>query len=294
MSPDDIIEDSPVTIDGWSPRNDNRRYIGEVSVRDAFAKSINTVAVKLADEVGFNAVADMARRFGISTKISRLPAMALGASEVKLIDMTTAYASVAAGGVEVRPYAITRVSTASGRVVYRHEARAPRQLVAPEVAASMTRLMENAVATGTGRAAQIGRPVAGKTGTTTSNKDGWFMGFTADLTAGVWMGRDDARVVPGLAGGRTPARAWAAFMKQATEGQPAAPLYADAQLEALSPEEEAYGYAPEEDVVVEDPVVSDAPPETATVQGEHAPEAQPQINDAWLDGVLQSTPNPHQ
>lgn len=294
VSPDDIIEDSPVTIDGWSPRNDNRRYIGEVSVRDAFAKSINTVAVKLADEVGFNAVADMARRFGISTKISRLPAMALGASEVKLIDMTTAYASVAAGGVEVRPYAITRVSTASGRVVYRHEARAPRQLVAPEVAASMTRLMENAVATGTGRAAQIGRPVAGKTGTTTSNKDGWFMGFTADLTAGVWMGRDDARVVPGLAGGRTPARAWAAFMKQATEGQPAAPLYADAQLEALSPEEEAYGYAPEEDVVVEDPVVSDTPPETATVQGEHAPEAQPQINDAWLDGVLQSTPNPHQ
>ncbi len=292
VSPDDLIEDSPVTIDGWSPRNDNRRYIGEVSVRDAFAKSINTVAVKLADEVGFNAVADMARRFGISTKISRLPAMALGASEVKLIDLTAAYASVAAGGVEVRPYAITRVSTASGRVVYRHEARVPRQLVAPEVAASMTRLMEGAVATGTGRAAQIGRPVAGKTGTTTSNKDGWFMGFTADLTAGVWIGRDDARVVPGLAGGRTPARAWAAFMQQATAGQPATPLYADAQLEELSPEEEAYGYSPEAEIPADDPQALDADPETATLEGEPAPE--PQINDAWLDGVLQSSPNPQQ
>jgi penicillin-binding protein 1A len=241
--PDDIVVDEPVEIDGWQPRNSTGTFQGEMTVRQAFAQSVNTVAVQLAARVGFDAVADMARRFGIATPVSRRPAMALGASTVRLIDMTAAYAAVARGGVEVRPFAVTRIETARGRVVYEREAESPRILVAPWVATNMTHLLQAAVETGTGRQAQIGRPLAGKTGTTSSNKDGYFVGFTGDLTAGVWMGRDDNRRVGGLAGGTAPARAFAAFMRVATRNMPVVALNSDIQLdEALGePDAEVYG-----------------------------------------------------
>ena len=138
--------------------------------------------------------------------------MVLGTSDVRLIDMTRAFASVANKGVAVTPYAIRKVVTADGRQLYQREGDEERVLVAPWVAAEMTDLLQSAVLTGTGRAAQIGRPVAGKTGTTTSNKDGWFIGFSSGLTTGVWMGRDDARTVAGLQGGTAPARAFHDFM----------------------------------------------------------------------------------
>src|SRR5204863_2600653 len=123
-------------------------------------------------------------------------------------------------GVAVTPYAIRKVITADGRQLYQREGDDERVLVAPWVAAEMTDLLQSAVLTGTGRAAQIGRPVAGKTGTTSSNKDGWFIGFSSGLTTGVWMGRDDARPVAGLHGGTAPARAFAAFMKVAVANRP--------------------------------------------------------------------------
>mgnify|MGYP002525177337 CR=1 FL=1 len=204
---EDRVVDEPVTIDGWSPRNNSGRFSGEMTLRSAFAYSINTVAAKLGQETGFGTVADMARRFGITTPINTQPAMVLGTSNVRLIDMTRAFASVGQKGVAVTPYAITRV-TANGAVIYQHEVDTSRVLVAPYVAAQMTDLLQTAVNTGTGRAAQIGRPVAGKTGTTTSNKDGWFLGFSSGLTTGVWMGRDDAKRVGGLQGGTAPARAF--------------------------------------------------------------------------------------
>ncbi|MFN4096929.1 MAG: transglycosylase domain-containing protein, partial [Sphingomonas sp.] len=189
---EDRVVDEPVTINGWSPRNNSGRFSGEMTLRSAFAYSINTVAAKLGQETGFGTVADMARRFGVTTPINTQPAMVLGTSNVRLIDMTRAFASVGQKGVAVTPYAITRV-TANGAVIYQHEVDTSRVLVAPYVAAQMTDLLQTAVNTGTGRAAQIGRPVAGKTGTTTSNKDGWFLGFSSGLTTGVWMGRDDAK-----------------------------------------------------------------------------------------------------
>jgi penicillin-binding protein 1A len=169
--------------------------------------------------------------------------MALGASDVTLLEMTQAYATVAAGGVEARPWAIQRITTGSGEVLYQREPDSPRVIVAPFVAAKMTELMKAAVETGTGRAAQIGRPLAGKTGTTTSNKDGWFLGFTNELTTGVWMGRDDARAVPGLAGGRAPARAFAAYMARAVGGTPPEPLVTDLpeDIYTVEPDAEAYG-----------------------------------------------------
>ncbi len=243
MSPDDIVEDKPITIGNWSPRNDNRRFIGETTLRNAFALSINSVAADLANRFGVDNVAEMARRFGITTPIDRQPAMALGTSDVTLLEMTQAYATIASGGIEARPYAITRIATASGKVLYSREPEGERVIVAPYVAAQMTDMMKAAVETGTGRAAQIGRPLAGKTGTTSSNKDGWFLGFTNELTTGVWMGRDDAKAVRGLAGGRAPARAFAAYMARAVGGTPPEPLVTalDGGDPMLEPDDQVYG-----------------------------------------------------
>lgn len=243
MKPTDTIVDEPVTIDGWSPRNAERENLGPVSLREAFSRSINTVSAKIGEQVGFSTVADMARRFGITTPISTFPSMVLGTSDVRLIDMTRAFASVGNKGVAVTPYGIRRVVTADGRMLYNHEADEDRVLVAPWVAAEMTDLLQSAVLSGTGRAAQIGRPVAGKTGTTSSNKDGWFIGFSSGLTTGVWMGRDDARPVAGLQGGTAPARAFHDFMSVAVANRPIEQFETQVPMPdwQLTPEEELYG-----------------------------------------------------
>ncbi|MEO7276893.1 MAG: PBP1A family penicillin-binding protein [Sphingomicrobium sp.] len=243
MKPTDTIVDEPVNIDGWKPRNSSRTNLGPVTLREAFSRSINTISAKIGAQVGFGTIADMARRFGISTPISTYPSMVLGSSDVRLIDMTRAFASVASKGIAVAPYAIRKVVTADGRQLYQHEATGDRVLVAPWVAAEMTDLLQSAVLSGTGRAAQIGRPVAGKTGTTTSNKDGWFVGFSSGLTTGVWMGRDDARPIAGLQGGTAPARAFHDFMVVAVASRPVEQF--DTQVPTpdwqLTPEEEVYG-----------------------------------------------------
>ncbi|HEU4820685.1 MAG TPA: PBP1A family penicillin-binding protein [Qipengyuania sp.] len=246
--PDDRVVDTPVTIDGWSPRNSSGRNAGEIDLRTAFAYSINTVAAQLGNEVGFGTVASMARRFGITTPISTYPSMVLGSNEVRLIDMTRAFAAVSSGGESVEPYGILKVTSASGEVLYTHEKANSVQLVPDYVAAGMTDLLQTAVSTGTGRAAQIGRPVAGKTGTTSSNKDGYFVGFSSGITTGVWMGRDDSRVVPGLQGGAAPARAFAAYMRYAVSKRPVEQFETELQLPEwqLEPDEEALQGDPED------------------------------------------------
>jgi penicillin-binding protein 1A len=251
--PDDLVSDEPITINGWSPRNNNRGFAGEVTVRQAFAQSINTVSVRLAQEMGFRTVADMAQRFGITTPVVTHPSMALGSSEVRLIDMTRAFASVAAKGNAVVPYGIKRVTTAQGEILYQHQADENRVLVAPWVAAQMTDLLQAAVLTGTGRGAQIGRPVAGKTGTTTSNKDGWFLGFSSGLTAGIWMGRDDNRAIPGLQGGRAPARAFHDFMVRAVANRAPENFEIAVQMPewaVTEPDEETWFEAPDNGLLV--------------------------------------------
>ena len=243
MKPTDTIVDEPVTIAGWSPRNSTRTNLGPVSLREAFSRSINTISAKIGAQLGFGTIADMARRFGITTPISTFPSMVLGTSDVRLIDMTRAFAAVANKGIAVTPYAIRKVVTADGRLLYQHEGMEERVLVAPWVAASMTDLLQSAVLTGTGRAAQIGRPVAGKTGTTSSNKDGWFIGFSSGLTTGVWMGRDDARTVSGLQGGTAPARAFHDFMAVAVARRPVEQFETQVPIPdwQLTPEEELFG-----------------------------------------------------
>ena len=220
FKPNDRVVDEPVTIGDWSPRNSGGSYAGEIDVRTAFAYSKNTVAAKLGDEVGFGAVAGMARRFGITTPVNTLPSMVLGTSDVRLIDMTRAFAAVSAKGTAIEPYGISKVATTEGKVLYTRPVQRGQVLVPPYVAAGITDLLQSAVAIGTGKAAQIGRPVAGKTGTTSSNKDGWFLGFSSGITTGVWMGRDDAKPVGGLQGGTAPARAFAAYMRLAVASRP--------------------------------------------------------------------------
>jgi len=332
VKPSDPVVDQPITIDGWSPRNSSRRFLGQIDVRNAFAFSINTVAALIGQKVGFDTIADMAHRFGISTPINTHPSMVLGTSDVRLIDMTRAFAAISANGTAVTPYGITKVSSTDGTVIYQHQAEQPRVLVAPFVAAEMTDLLQTAVNTGTARAAQIGRPVAGKTGTTSSNKDGWFLGFSSGLTTGVWMGRDDAKPIPGLQGGRNPAQAFSAFMQVALQTRPVQQFQTEVTLPEwqLEPDEEAYFGDPDAQygddngtqAVTSDqppadqeptdqgdqdstvpPVVTAAapaanpaprraPPPTATAPGQ---QRQPQIDQKWLDNVLgREQPRPPQ
>ncbi|KQN07485.1 penicillin-binding protein [Sphingobium sp. Leaf26] len=304
-TPDTGVTDEPVTINGWSPRNANGRFAGDIDVRTAFAYSINTVAAKLGVEVGFPTVADMARRFGITTPVNTHPSMVLGTSDVRLIDMTRAAASIARKGIAVTPYGITKVTTADGRMLYQHQDDTSRVLVAPWVAAGMTDLMQTAVSTGTGKAAQIGRPVAGKTGTTTSNKDGYFLGFSSGITTGVWMGRDDARTVGGLQGGRAPARAFADYMKVAVSKRPVEQFETQVTLPEwqLEPDEEAYYGSPdngtggadsgmmvdENGLPIQRQRPSSSGEEAEDQQMEVDPEDRPQpprIDQQWIDNVL--------
>ncbi|MBX3593649.1 PBP1A family penicillin-binding protein [Sphingomonas sp.] len=295
---EDRVVDSPVTIKGWTPRNSSGRYAGEMTLRSAFAYSVNTIAAKLGEEVGFGTVADMARRFGITTPVNTQPAMVLGTSNVRLIDMTRAFASVSQKGVAVTPYAITRV-TANGAVIYSHEVDTSRVLVAPYVAAQMTDLLQTAVNTGTGRAAQIGRPVAGKTGTTTSNKDGWFLGFSSGLTTGVWMGRDDAKRVGGLQGGTAPARAFAAFMKPAVANRPVEQFDTQVTLPEwqVEPDQEAYA-EPDNGTYVDadgNPIARDEsgyPGDTPPAAGGEGAEGDGRIDQDWIDRMTGRRPAP--
>jgi penicillin-binding protein 1A len=294
---DDAVVDEPVTINGWSPRNSSGRFAGEMDVRTAFAYSVNTVAAKLGDSIGTSAIASMARRFGITSEINTSPSMVLGTSDVRLIDMTGAFASVAAEGRAVRPFGISKVTTAEGRVLYDRAPEAPAVLVDSWVAAGITDLLQTAVNTGTGRAAQIGRPVAGKTGTTSSNKDGWFLGFSSGITTGVWMGRDDARTVGGLQGGTAPARAFADFMRVAVANRPVEEFKTEVELPQwqLEEDDEAYFGEPGEGGMTDEnglPIElapQDGSNEGVIVEGENGSsddgegQRKPQLDQRWID-----------
>ncbi len=300
MKPTDTMVDEPVEIQGWKPRNSTRGFAGTVTLREAFSRSINTISAQIGAKLGFSTIADMARRFGLTSEISTYPAMVLGTSNVRLIEMTKAFASVGNHGVAIVPYAIRKVVTADGRLLYNREANDSRVLVAPWVAAEMTDLLQSAVLSGTGRAAQIGRPVAGKTGTTSSNKDGWFIGFSSGLTTGVWMGRDDARPIPGLQGGTAPARAFHDFMTVATANRPIEQFETQVPIPdwQLEPDEEAMGLGLDGNLVAPEAPLVDAdgnpiPPTDRQLPMPNGTPGQPAVrpdgtgpDQNWLDDVL--------
>ena len=182
---------------------------------EALADSVNAATVNLSETVGRGKVVEMAQRLGISTALQPLPAIALGAAEATLLELTTAYAVFANGGQAVLPYAIAEVRRRDGSLVYERAGSGLGRLVAGEDAAEITAMLRAVVDSGTGRAARLDRPVAGKTGTSSDYRDAWFIGYTAALVAGVWAGNDDGRPMDGVTGGSVPARIWHDFMSRA-------------------------------------------------------------------------------
>ena len=214
-TPQEPVVDEPITIGAWSPRNYTGKYLGQITLETALAQSINTVAARLANEVGTNNVAATAHRLGITSQIQTDPSMALGAVEVTPLEMAEAYAAFANGGYRVQPYGVERVRTASGQVLYDHGVERPqlRSVIGSPALPEMIEMMRQVIATGTGGRAKIGGyDIAGKTGTTTDYRDAWFIGFTGGFVAAVWVGRDDNTPMKRVTGGGAPAEIWRAFM----------------------------------------------------------------------------------
>lgn len=233
--PDDRVSDAPVAIGDWRPRNyEGDAGRGDITLRDAFARSVNTAAVRVAQRDGIDAGLSAARRAGILSPLRREFATALGASEVTLLELTGAYAPFANGGTAVTPHAIAEISDRAGRVLYRRSGSGGAAIMSPTTLAAMNDLLRAVVERGTGRAAALDRPVGGKTGTSQDYRDAWFIGFTADLVAGVWFGNDDSSPMNRVAGGGLPARAWRAFMAEASRGLPPRPIPGAAQT-AITP-----------------------------------------------------------
>lgn len=232
----DRFIDQKITVEGWSPKNYNGRYNGEMTAREAFARSINTIAVQIAEDTGRDRVAAMAKRLGISTKVAPLPSLPLGTEEVKLIDLTGAYAAVANGGHLAPTYGIVEVTTLEGEVIYRRPPMHPIPVLAYPIVKSITEMLKSVVAWGSGKNAKIDRPVAGKSGTSQDSRDAVFVGFSSDITTSVWVGNDDGTPMKAVTGGGLPARIWADFMLEAHVGQPVRPLLADAGIYSAAAE----------------------------------------------------------
>ncbi|MDX2156288.1 MAG: PBP1A family penicillin-binding protein [Hyphomicrobiaceae bacterium] len=225
MGADTVIADAPIDLGGWSPRNEDGRYRGPVTLRSALAHSINTVAVRLQQEVGGEKVAAVARRLGIATKLRPDASMALGTSEVGLLELTGAYGVLAAGGAGIEPHAITRVRIGDGPAVYERDKSLPRMVVSPDTVGVMNTMLNAVIVSGTGRRAALPRhQAAGKTGTTQEFRDAWFVGYTAHLVGGVWFGNDDGTPMTRVAGGGLPAETWRTIMAAAHEGLAPRPL----------------------------------------------------------------------
>ncbi|WFT81289.1 PBP1A family penicillin-binding protein [Methylobacterium sp. CB376] len=212
--PDSVMVDRPTQIGEWEPENYGGRYRGAVTLRTAFAHSINTVAVQLAEAVGIPAVIETARGLGIQSDLPNLPSLALGSAETTLLDLTRAYAALAAGAESVEPYAIRQIA-ARDQVLYTRPAAAPTPARDQAARAGMLDLLAAVVREGTGKGARVAVPAGGKTGTTQDNRDAWFIGFTQDIVVGVWLGNDDNAPMAGVTGGDMPAAIWRDFVTQA-------------------------------------------------------------------------------
>jgi penicillin-binding protein 1A len=224
-TPDDLVVDEPITIANWTPHNFEDGFLGSITLEHALAESINTVAARLADEVGRPQVAATAKRLGVVSPINTDPAMALGTTLVTPLEMAGAYTAFANGGARVLPYGVERVRAAGGGVVFQHRNTPPAPVIANPALGELDRMLRTVLVSGTGtRAAIPGYDLAGKTGTTSDYKDAWFCGFTGGLTTVVWMGRDDAQPMRRITGGIAPAELWHNYMRVALKRLPSAAI----------------------------------------------------------------------
>lgn len=236
LDPDDRIKDSPVSVEGWKPRNFKNKYAGNVTLSRALSQSINTVAVKVSERVGRDKVIATAQRLGITSPIASHPALALGASEVTLLELTAAYVPFANGGYAVVPHGILEVRTRSGRVLYRRSGSSLGRVVGGRDLRHMNAMLSETLKSGTGRGARLGdRAAAGKTGTSQKYRDGWFVGYTADLVTGVWLGNDNDTPTKRVTGGQLPATLWKSFMRQASTGRPPRAFPTGREIASVSP-----------------------------------------------------------
>ncbi len=300
---DRVYVDAPLQVGDWQPKNYDGKHKGYMTLAQALVQSNNVVAVKLLQDVGPDAVIGLARRMGLVAKLNNDLALTLGGSGVTMLDVVPAVGVLANRGVRVEPYAIEKITDRHGRLLYQHYAMENPVLDRTTVD-SMVALMQAAVQLGTGRAANIGRPLAGKTGTSDENRDGWFVGFTPTVITGVWMGRDDNQPVPGLIGGVAPAQTWATMMRPylvntppqafaVTEGVTAytAETLRKMDLTNLSPTESNGAPAPNASVPSEEEIIDDNAVETLP-NGDPVPHgaAKPSVEGLEADPSVTAAP----
>ncbi len=225
LTPDTIRQDAPLNVKGWTPENYSKEYFGPVTLTQALAMSLNTVAVRVGLEVGPKNVVRTAHRLGISSKLEPNASIALGTSEVSVLELVGAYAPFANGGSSVSPHVVTRIKTLEGKVLYQRQPDEANQVIEPRNVAMMNQMMEQTLISGTARKAEIpGWQAAGKTGTSQDFRDAWFIGYTANLVTGVWLGNDDNSPTKKATGGGLPVEVWTRFMRAAHQGVPVAYL----------------------------------------------------------------------
>jgi len=226
LTPSTIMIDEPLTMDEWSPQNFKKEYLGEMTLSEAMTRSVNTIAVQVSEEAGRDHVRDMAKKLGISADLTDKPSLALGVSEISLLEMTAAYGVFATGGLGVWPYGISEIQDGAGKPLYVRSGGGPGRVIPAGYAGAMNGMLSSVMSSefGTGKGARLKRAAAGKTGTSQDYRDAWFIGYTPDIITGVWMGNDNGASMTGVTGGSLPARLWKNFMVKATSKVPAKAL----------------------------------------------------------------------
>jgi penicillin-binding protein 1A len=225
LTPETIRQDAPLDVKGWKPENYTHEYFGSVTLTQALAMSLNTVAVRLGLEVGAKNVVRTAHRLGISSRLDANASIALGTSEVSVIELVGAYVPFANGGLGISPHVVTKIRTNEGKVLYMRSNDQLGQVIEPRHVAAMNTMMRETLLSGTARKADIpGWMAAGKTGTSQDFRDAWFIGYTSNLVTGVWLGNDDNSPTKKATGGGLPVEVWTRFMRAAHQGVPVAAL----------------------------------------------------------------------
>lgn len=230
FTPESVRNDAPIRIGNWTPGNYNGKYFGKVTLAEALARSLNSVSAQLVMEVGPKTVVSTAHRLGIESNLTSNASLALGTSEVTLLELTDSFVPFANGGYKAPLHIIRRVTTNEGKVLYEYKSPTPDRVIDLRNVGMMNAMLRQTVESGTATKAKFGWPAAGKTGTSQNFRDAWFIGYTSNLTTGVWFGNDDGRPTKKITGGSLPAIAWKDFMVAAHKGVPVASLPGEYQL----------------------------------------------------------------